>query len=313
MCIRWISLFFAICFSAFQIGCAIKSENSGDPSTKEYYENAIINCLISGCDKEIIITGGNTLPEGGSLLLSVSLVHEPDSSSVVYNFSTSNPAIASISPAMMTFTPSDYNIPQTLTITGMSDDSDSTDNSVVISILTPDSETIPYPILQKDNDKFLFATAVSYAGNFGSGGFADFVCQNEANTLFSSGLPSGTYKTFAVAGTWRRAMPSKIDWVLKSNKEYIDFAGGTFVKAFSTDANALFGFGSGSGISATAAGYWTGLQTDWSTANTCQGWTSSSASDQGNFANSLDASTGGISTGTPDFCNVTKSLVCVQQ
>ncbi|TGM91001.1 DUF1554 domain-containing protein [Leptospira licerasiae] len=311
MLIKRLVLFFAICFSVLQSSCAIKSENSGDPNTKEYYENAIIDCLINGCDKEIVITGGNSLPEGGSLVLSIYLVHKPDSSSVTYNFSSSNPAIASISPSTLIFTPSDYNIPQTLTVTGLSDDSDSTDNSVVISILTPNSETIPYSILQKDNDKFLFATSASFAGNFGSGGFADFVCQNAADSL--TGLPSGTYKTFAVAGTWRRAMPSKIDWVLKPNKEYIDFNGGAFTKAFSTDANALFAFGTGSGIAATAAGYWTGLQTDWSTANTCQGWTSTNPSDQGNFANSADPNVGGISTGTPDFCNVTKSLVCVQQ
>ncbi len=313
MCTERVSLFFVICLSVFLLACAIKSENSGDPNTKEYYENAIISCLINGCDKELIITGGNSLPEGGSLVLSISLAHKPDSSSVTYNFSTSNSTIAPISPGLMMFTPSDYNVPQTLTITGVSDDSDSTNNSIVISILTPDSETIPYPILQKDNDKFVFSTPVSYAGNFGSGGFADFVCQNEANNLFGIGLPSGTYKTFAVAGTWRRAMPSKIDWVLKPNKDYIDFAGGAFVKAFSTDANALFAFGTGNGISATAAGYWTGLQTDWSTANTCQGWTSNLNTDQGNFGGNSDPNVGGISTGTPDFCNVTKSLVCVQQ
>ncbi|TGM99601.1 DUF1554 domain-containing protein [Leptospira dzoumogneensis] len=307
-----VSLLFAICLSVFQASCAIRSENPGDPNTQEYYENAIINCFITGCDKELIITGGNSLPEGGSLVLSISLVHKPDTS-VTYNFSTSNSTIAPISPGTMTFTPSNYNIPQSLTITGASDDSDSTDNSIVISILTPSSETIPYSILQKDNDKFLFATPVSYAGNFAVGGLGDFVCQNEANNLFGSGLPSGTYKTFAVAGTWRRAMPSKIDWILLPNKEYIDFAGGTFVKAFATDANALFAFSTGSGISATSAGYWTGLQTDWSTANTCQGWTSSSGSFQGNFAGNSDPTVGGISTGTPDFCNVTKSLVCVQQ
>lgn len=312
MCTRQVYLLFTICFSVFLASCAIKSENSGDPNTQAYYENAIINCFISGCDKELIITGGNSLPEGGSLVLSISLVHKPDTS-VTYNFSSSNPAIAPISPSSLIFTPSNFNISQTLTITGTSDDSDSTDNSVVISILTPNSETIPYPILQKDNDKFLFATNATYAGNFGSGGFADFVCQNEANNLFSSGLPSGTYKTFAVAGTWRRAIPSKIDWVLQPNKDYIDFAGGTFVKAFATDANALFSFGTGSGISATAAGYWTGLQTDWSTANTCQGWTSNGSIDQGNFASSADPNVGGISAGTPDFCNLAKSVVCVQQ
>ncbi|TGL33915.1 DUF1554 domain-containing protein [Leptospira koniambonensis] len=313
MCAKRVSLLFTICFSIFQVSCAIQSENSGDPNTKAYYENAIINCLINGCDRELIITGGNSLPEGSSLVLSISLVHKPDSSSVTYNFSSSNPAIASVSPSSLIFTPSDYDIPQTLTITGASDDTDSTNNSIVISILTPDSETIPYPIVQKDNDKFLFATPVSYAGNFGSGGFADFVCQNEANNLFGSGLPSGTYKTFAVAGTWRRAMPSKIDWVLKPNKDYIDFAGGTFVKAFATDGNALFAFGTGSGISATAAGYWTGLQTDWSTASTCLGWTSSNPSDQGNFGGNSDPNVGGISTGTPDFCDTPKSVVCIQQ
>ncbi|PKA15725.1 DUF1554 domain-containing protein [Leptospira haakeii] len=307
-----VSLLFTICFSISLVSCAIKSENSGDPNTQEYYENAIINCFISGCDKELIITGGNSLPEGGSLVLSISLVHKPDTS-VTYNFSSSNPAIASVSPSSLMFTPSNYTTSQTLTITGGSDDSDSTDNSIVISILTPNSETIPYSVLQKDNDKFLFATNATYAGNFGSGGFADFVCQNEANNLFSSGLPTGTYKTFAVAGTWRRAIPSKIDWVLLPNKDYIDFAGGTFVKAFATDANALFSFGTGSGISATAAGYWTGLQTDWSTANTCQGWTSNGSIDQGNFASSADPSVGGISAGTPDFCNLAKSVVCVQQ
>lgn len=306
-----ISLFLLFYFSLLLQSCAIKSENSGDPNTKEYYENAIINCLISGCDKEIIITGGNNLPEGGSLLLSISLAHEPDSSSVTYNFSSSNPTIASVSPSALIFTPSDYNVPQTLTVTGLSDDSDSTDNSVVISILTPDSETIPYSILQKDNDKFLFATSASFAGNFGSGGFADFVCQNAADSLV--GLPSGTYKTFAVAGTWRRAMPSKIDWVLKPNKEYIDFNSGAFTKAFDTDANALFVFGTGSGIVATGAGYWTGLQTDWTTGNVCQGWASNSGLEQGNFASSGDPNVGGISAGTPDFCNVAKSVVCVQQ
>lgn len=313
MCARRVSLFFAICLSVLSTSCAIKSENSGDPSTQEYYENAIINCLINGCNKELIINGGNSLPEGGSLVLSISLVRKPDAS-VTYNFSTSNPAIASISPAMMTFTPADYNEPQFLTITGMSDDSDSTNNSVVISILTPESETIPYPILQKDNDKFLFATNPFYAGNF-TITFADVICQSEAESRYSSTppLPSGTYKAFIVAGTFRQASPSLINWVLRPNKEYIDYDSGTFTKAFDTDSTSLFVFGSGNGINSGSNGHWTGMQPSWATGNTCLGWGTNSNVELGNFGTSLDSTSNGIFSGAPDFCDAVKSLVCIQQ
>ncbi|TGL60637.1 DUF1554 domain-containing protein [Leptospira sarikeiensis] len=308
------SIIVGLYFLVLILGCAIPSDNSGDPSTKEYYENAIINCLLNGCDREINITGGNQLAENGTLVLSVSLVHQPETSSATYNFTISNPAIASIAPSSLIFTPEDYSTPQTLTILGQPDDADSKNDTLILSILTPDSGTIPYPIQQLDNDKFLFATDPLYAGNL-STTFADVICQSEAESRYSSSppLPAGTYKAFIVAGTFRQASPSFINWVLKPNKEYIDFDSGSFSKAYDTDGTSLFVFGSGNGINSGSNGHWTGMQPTWPTGNTCLDWGSSSNAELGNFGNSMDPTSGGIFSGAPDFCNAVKSLVCIQQ
>ncbi len=289
------------------LGCAIKSENPGDPSTKEFMENAIINCLLNSCDREVIITGGSLIPEGASLDLSISLVEAP-ASSVTYNFSVSNPSLASVAPSSLSFTPANYNVSQTLTIIGASDDADTVNDNIILSILTPTSETISYPLQQKDNDRYLFATSPVYTGAF-SIGFADIICQNEAAGI--SSLPAGTYKTFAVAGTWRRASLPQINWVLKPNMSYIDFP--VTAKAFDTDANAQFIFGSQNGITASGGSYWTGLNADWSTGSNCSNWASQSAGVPGNAGNASNSSSSGIFSGATTTCDSPLSLVCVQQ
>ncbi|WP_246052577.1 DUF1554 domain-containing protein [Leptospira semungkisensis] len=298
--------FLALILFVSLAACAIKTTNPGDPSSADFFKNEIISCLIESCNQEILISGGSIVPEESSLTLSISLPKAP-SSSASYSFSVSNPSLGSVSPSTLIFTAANFNIPQTITILGAADDTDTVDNFFVLDILDPEDQSIHYSLKQKDNDRFLFATNPTYAGNF-SITFADAICAGEVSGHI--GLPSGTYKALAVSGTWRRASAPQISWVLKPNMQYWDI--GSSLKAYDTDASSYFIDSSGNGISSAGSNFWTGLNGDWTTGSDCLGWSSGAPTDQGSAGNPSNPTLSGISSGLV-YCNNVQSLICVQQ
>ncbi|WP_167882295.1 DUF1554 domain-containing protein [Leptospira langatensis] len=300
---RWFS---GVCLFVLLVDCAIKTKNPGDPSSLEFYENAIISCLLDSCNQEVLISGGSLVVEESSLTLFISLPKAP-SSSASYSFSISNPSLATVTPSVLVFTASNYNTAQTIQILANADDTDTVDNSFTLDILDPQDLTIHYSLKQKDNDRYLFATNPSYAGNF-SANFADAICSTEVSGHPT--LPSGSYKALEVSGTIRRASAPQINWVLKPNMQYWDIA--TSAKAYDTDANGYFLDSSGNGISSSGVGFWTGLNADWTTGSNCSGWTSNSNTVLGVDGNQSDATISGVSS-VAVACDSVLSLICVQQ
>jgi len=69
-------------------------------------------------DTTPVFAGGSSVNEGGTLTLSINLSGNPGVTRTV-SFSSSNTSSVTVSPASLTFTPSNYNTTQSLTITGV--------------------------------------------------------------------------------------------------------------------------------------------------------------------------------------------------
>jgi Protein of unknown function (DUF1554) len=165
--------------------------------------------------------------------------------------------------------------------------------------------------------KQIFVTTPSNfpGGNLGGPTGADTFCQN------SNEKPSrGTYKALLASATRRACSTSNcstanegLDWVLTANTKYVQK--NSIHEIFTTNSNGIFVFGTMANpfIVTSAALYFTGLTTTWQTsANTCSNWTSSSGSVNSQLGTPSSQSSDAISFST-SICNLTQTLVCVEQ
>lgn len=75
-------------------------------------------------------TSSLAITEGGNKTFTVQLTQQP-SGNVTVNIDSANTAIATVSPAMLTFTPTDWNVGQTVTATAPADDDTKNDSTTV--------------------------------------------------------------------------------------------------------------------------------------------------------------------------------------
>ena len=132
----------------------------------------------------------------------------------------------------------------------------------------------------------------------------------------SIGKPDGQrYKAILADGTNRSAVPA-VDWVTKPNTTYYQAAGA--LALFTANAQGLYDrtiipappFLSGL---STFEYLWSGLDTYFTTAyRTCQGWTSSADTEQGDCA---EAASGELFTARqPEICSHrSRGLICVSE
>ncbi len=85
------------------------------------------------------ISGLTTTEAGGTATFTVKLTSQP-SANVTINLSSSNPGEGSVSPASLTFTSANWNVNQTVTVTGVNDDVDDGDKLYTI-VLAPATST----------------------------------------------------------------------------------------------------------------------------------------------------------------------------
>lgn len=93
-----------------------------------------VTCTLINDDKAGFTLTPKTLavPEGGANTFTVVLNAEPDSN-VVFNIASNDIAEATIAPATLTFTPANWDTPQTITVTGVDDDF-ATDDKATVSV-----------------------------------------------------------------------------------------------------------------------------------------------------------------------------------
>jgi Bacterial Ig-like domain (group 2) len=85
--------------------------------------NQSVNAIVSDDDTQVVqmSTSSMSVTEGSSSELRVSLRFEPAGSETV-SVRSNNPTVATVSPATLTFTASNYNMPQSVALIGVQDD-----------------------------------------------------------------------------------------------------------------------------------------------------------------------------------------------
>ncbi len=175
----------------------------------------------------------------------------------------------------------------------------------------------------------LFAAASATSGDIKSAGAgstgvagADNLCQSYAN-----GVYAGTYKAMIVDGVVRQACASgsgncespsenNIDWVMYANSNYVNTSRQalwtTNAAGIYTGSNASNAIPLGGG---TLSSVFTGINTNWTTLNTCSTWTSGSGTATVGKLSSADPTEMGqiLAGNSAGNCGVPKSLYCVQQ
>ena len=158
--------------------------------------------------------------------------------------------------------------------------------------------------------KIIFTTNAQPSGDLGGVAGADAACQAEAPT-------PGTFKALIVDGSSRVACttsdcangPSEhVDWPLAAQTLYYRIDS-TVIG--STDANGLFLFPLDASPARRSVEVWTGLNTDWTTGETCAAWTDSTAYGVNGLSDAADDASIYVYQQFCDRSNV--SLYCVQQ
>ena len=78
-----------------------------------------VNIVNNDVASIVVNPGSVTVAENGTVTFTVSLAAAPPSGIVVVDLVSNDPAVATIDIAQLTFTTADYNIPQTITVTGV--------------------------------------------------------------------------------------------------------------------------------------------------------------------------------------------------
>ncbi len=163
--------------------------------------------------------------------------------------------------------------------------------------------------------KYIFATGATGTSGFGSVSGADSKCDAVKPSCVSSA------KALIVDALNRRACSSAscgggsgehIGWVLTANQEYRRTDDTTLIGT--TNSVGIFNFPLTSSFT-TGGEVWTGLNTDWTTGDTCSNWTNASAaSPYGKSGDAGSTSNTSISLSYVQSCARTDLLLyCVEQ
>lgn len=291
------------------------STTSTNPTSSPVSTNVIFSNL----------SGFITDESGGNSTFTVKLSNAP-SANVTLNFVSSNALEGITNPATATFTTSNWNIPQTITILGQNDALLDGIKSYTIQINSISNDknynSLNLPILNVtnlDNDKYTFATQSVTKGSFSGVSGADSLCNSDANK--PSVLPN-VYKAFIVDGASRMAatlgdatgvsIGSQADWVLNPNATY--FRPDGLTPLFTTNSSRLFDLNTAvqNPFDPTVAYYWTGISSDWTSGQNCNSWTNQTGAFGGHAGDGTTAGVGSASS-TAGLCNSNIKLFCIQQ
>ena len=109
-----------------------------------------VNVLDDDTQRMVVTPLSVTVAEGGTSQVSVSLAYAP-TAPVVVAAASSAPGAATVSPATLTFTPTNYATPQTLTVAGVPDN-DVTNEAASIALLSAGLPPVNVGVLVTDDD-----------------------------------------------------------------------------------------------------------------------------------------------------------------
>jgi hypothetical protein len=147
-------------------------------------------------------------------------------------------------------------------------------------------------------------------GAIGGSAGADALCPGGFKALIASTDRVACTSTNCTVG----GNSEHLNWVLKPNTKYVRSDG---TEVFTTNANAIFVFGTAvNGITTVAladgAVAWTGMNSIWQTAQTCNGWTTNIIPNLGTTGNDDINSVSMIAT-LNNMCNAAQLIICVEQ
>lgn len=278
-------------------------------------EDSVQGILVSSFSK------GFTTKNSGTDTFTVQLRRAPKET-VTIPLVASVSGQVTISPSSLSFSPSNWNIPQTVTVTGLDDLAAlGTFVSLVINLGPSQSQDSGSASLlastqtfaNRDFRRIIFSTTTNTLQGGALGGVtgADSLCNSDSGKPANTGI----YQAMIATGSIRRASVTanlgdgQIDWVFLPNQLYVRPSGLTVL---TTNANSIFIFGTlTNSIGTTGDLTWTGLNADWTTAGGCGAdWNNTSVF--GRYG--VDNGTGlTVLNGGNIICSSQGRLVCVQQ
>ncbi|WP_411821953.1 DUF1554 domain-containing protein [Leptospira sp. 'Mane'] len=246
---------------------------------------------------------------------------------------------SSLSASSLTFTPANFNTYQTVTVTPTDDSRADNTQPVCVQFGTVVSTDLALndfqppdncPMNNTDNDKIIFVTNQSFNPNFNDSN-NDLTEQDGFCTTDTNKPAWGTYKALISNTVSRVATTTGTDttgqnaWVLAASKGYYlttGFSAPYTNRVFTTNANKLFSFGSLT-TALPAGTYWTGLNTNWTTAaNNCVNWSNNDPTDptpaggiyETTYGSGSSTTSSSINGGVSNCLTTTlRKLICVQQ
>jgi hypothetical protein len=263
---------------------------------------------------------GDTNELGGSATFTIFLNTQP-SALVSLNVSSSDPTEGTASPTSLQFTPTNFRVPQIVTVTGVDDNF--ADGNKIYSIQFGNSTSAdfnyngitvnPIAVVNLDEgEKRIFNTNPISNGNLGGIAGADALCDLSPN---KPPILPNQYKALLVgAGRIASVNPNagdgQVDWVLKPNIKYFRAAG--IIQIQTANANSLFSFNLINSFDLSGT-HFTGLNGNWTTSSTCGSWSSASGGVFGVTGQTSVSSIASINNGTTACNSSTITLLCVQQ
>jgi hypothetical protein len=267
-------------------------------------------------DNEVYFTvsaiSGNTSEAGTPRTFTIVLPSLP-TGNVTFTLSSSNTAEGTVTPTNITFTTGNWNLAQTITVTGIDDNVADGNQTFNINSTVATSADLRYngktpasvSVTNLDSgEKRTFITSTPTNGILGGVAGADAICNADPAM---PGITPIVYKALiAVSGT--RSGSPLTGWAFAANTKYFRADGTTLI--FTSDASSVFAFGTLTN-SFSGTNYWTGMTNTWAAAgNTCSNWTLSVGT--GADGDGTSTSSSSIAQSVP-LCNLTRNLVCVQQ
>lgn len=271
-------------------------------------------------------TAGFITNESGSTASFTVHLNSMPTSNVTLNIASSNPSEGIVNPTTITFNSSNWNNPQTVSITGQNDalydgpkiytiqftisSTDTNFNSLILPGLS---------VTNMDNDKLTFVTQTTTKGDTSGIAGADSICNSDVNKPSAS---PNIYKAFIADGINRKsatnpdstgvAVGAQIDWVLYANTTYFRADGVT--PLFNINASQLFDLNTAvqNPIDPSITYYWTGISNNWTSVQNCSDWTNQTGGFGGDAG---DGTVAGLSSirSTTGLCNSNVRLFCIQQ
>ncbi len=289
----------------------------GAASSVDPYFNTVnpTDFTLVNNDNEVYFTvsaiSGNTSEIGTPRTFTIVLPSVP-TGNVTFTLSSSNTGEGTVSPASIIFTTGNWNIAQTITVTGVDDNvadgnqTFSIDSTVATSVDSRYNGKTPASVNVTNLDageKRTFITTTPTNGILGGIAGADAICNGDAA---KPGITPNVYKAMIAVGGTRTGSPV-VGWVFAATTKYFRSDGTTLIAT--SNGSSVLPFALSNSFS--GVDYWTGLTTTWGASGShCTNWTSSAGS--GAVGDGSVLTNSSINTATPS-CSLTKNLVCVQQ